>query len=153
MELYMNTLFETANESFNPSWGQFSFVNIAFIIIASILFVIMAWRVRKDLQDGELDHTPKDGIIITSRIIVIILGILTGLYNLWSAFGVPAAGGQEANSLVVGYTLAAVLSFWVASLSITLVDRILNSMRKQRDEAIFAQEKKRVDRNATLDVE
>lgn len=153
MELCMDTLFNTANESFNPSWGQFTFVNIAFIIIAAILFVIMAWRVRSDLQDGELDHTPKDGIIITCRIIIIIVGVLIGLYNFWSAFGVPAAGEQEANTLIVGYTLAAVLAFWVVSLAATLVDKILNSMRKQRDAEIFVQEKKRIDRNATLDVE
>lgn len=149
----MDTLFNTANESFNPSWEQFTFVNIAFIIIAAILFVIMAWRVRSDLQDGELDHTPKDGIIITCRIIIIIVGVLIGLYNFWSAFGVPAAGEQEANTLIVGYTLAAVLAFWVVSLAATLVDKILNSMRKQRDAEIFVQEKKRIDRNATLDVE
>lgn len=153
MELCMDTLFNTANESFNPSWEQFTFVNIAFIIIAAILFVIMAWRVRSDLQDGELDHTPKDGIIITCRIIIIIVGVLIGLYNFWSAFGVPAAGEQEANTLIVGYTLAAVLAFWVVSLAATLVDKILNSMRKQRDAEIFVQEKKRIDRNATLDVE
>lgn len=149
----MDTLFNTANESFNPSWEQFTFVNIAFIIISAILFVIMAWRVRSDLQDGELDHTPKDGIIITCRIIIIIVGVLIGLYNFWSAFGVPAAGEQEANTLIVGYTLAAVLAFWVVSLAATLVDKILNSMRKQRDAEIFVQEKKRIDRNATLDVE
>ena len=153
MELCMDTLFNTANESFNPSWEQFTFVNIAFIIISAILFVIMAWRVRSDLQDGELDHTPKDGIIITCRIIIIIVGVLIGLYNFWSAFGVPAAGEQEANTLIVGYTLAAVLAFWVVSLAATLVDKILNSMRKQRDAEIFVQEKKRIDRNATLDVE
>ena len=55
--VYMNTLFDTASETFNPSWEQFSFVNIAFIIIIAILFVIMAWRVRADLQDGAVSYT------------------------------------------------------------------------------------------------
>lgn len=151
--VYMDTLFNTASETFNPSWEQFSFVNIAFIIVAAIFFVIMAWRVRSDLQDGELDHTPKDGLIITCRIIVIIFGILIGCYNFWSALGVPSAGEQEANALIVGYTIAGVLAFWVVSISATLVDKILNNMRKQRDVETFMKEKKKVAREATLDVE
>lgn len=151
--VYMNTLFDTASETFNPSWEQFSFVNIAFIIIIAVLFVIMAWRVRADLQDGELDHTPKDGLIITCRIIAIVLGVLIGCYNFWSALGVPSSGGQESNPLIVGYTIAGVLAFWVVSIAATLVDKILNSMRKQRDTEVFVKEKKKVARDATLDVE